>query len=246
MRETDHSLDELEKRIQYRFGDRTLLMQALTHKSYCGDSGKESVEHNEKLEFLGDAVIDLAIAALLMQYHPKAPEGVLTRKRAALVNQTQLATKALELELDKCLRIGKSEEHSEGRSKPSLLSDAFEALCGALYLDAGLPIVLERVETFFFEELCQGSDEDEASPEALGDFKSALQEFTQMAYRTLPVYSQVEQRGPEHQQVFAWKVQVGDVVQATGEGPSKKRAQQEAARGALQQLRQQFGPEEES
>ncbi|MBU1243564.1 ribonuclease III [Myxococcota bacterium] len=229
---------DLEAKIRHHFAEPALLEQAMTHKSFCGDPGKETSIHNEKLEFLGDAVIDLAIASLLMQYLPEATEGVLTRRRASLVNQGTLASKALGLGLDNFLRVGKSEECSEGRTKPSLLSDAFEALIGALYLDAGLDFVLELAEDIFFEELCVGSDRDQTSAEALGDFKSALQELTQSAYRQLPVYTLLEQRGPEHLQVFAYEVRVGEVVCAVGEGNSKKRAQQEAARAALELLRQ--------
>jgi len=228
---------ELEEKLNHRFASSTLLAQALTHKSFCGDPGKETTSHNEKLEFLGDAVIDLAIASLLMKYHPTAPEGVLTRRRASLVNQSTLACKALTLGLDGYLRMGKSEECSEGRTKPSLLSDAFEAVMGALYLDAGWYFVLELIENIFFDDLCGDSEGDDISPEALGDYKSALQEHTQSAYRLLPIYTLLEQRGPEHLQVFAYEVRVGEIVCAVGEGNSKKRAQQEAARAALEKLR---------
>ncbi len=227
----------LEARLRHDFADVRLLEQALTHKSWCGDPGHEAAVHNEKLEFLGDAVVDLAIATLLMRYHPEAPEGVLTRRRASLVNQGTLAVKALGLGLDGLLRLGRSEECSEGRAKPSLLSDAFEAVLGALYLDAGWTFALEFVEELFFEDLCPGTEGDEAcSPEALGDFKSALQELTQSAWRRLPIYTLLRQRGPEHLQVFAYEVRVGDLC-AVGEGNSKKRAQQEAARIALELLR---------
>jgi len=227
----------LEARLRHEFADLRLLEQALTHKSWCGDPGHEAALHNEKLEFLGDAVVDLAIATLLMRYHPEAPEGVLTRLRAALVNQGTLATKALGLGIDGLLRLGRSEECSEGRAKPSLLSDAFEAVLGALYLDAGWTFALEFVEELFFEELCPGAEGDDAcSPEALGDFKSALQELTQSAWRRLPTYTLLDQRGPEHLQVFAYEVRLGNLC-AVGEGNSKKRAQQEAARVALELLR---------
>jgi len=228
----------LEARLGHVFANPRLLEQALTHKSFCGDPGHESAVHNEKLEFLGDAVVDLAVATLLMRHHPEAAEGVLTRRRAALVNQGTLAAKALGLGLDAVLRLGNSEECSDGRAKPSLLSDAFEAVLGALYLDAGWYFVLGLVEELFLEDLCEGSDHDACSPEALGDYKSALQELTQAAFRCLPVYTLLAQRGPEHLQMFAYEVRVGDRVLSTGEGNSKKRAQQEAARAALERLRE--------
>lgn len=226
----------LEERIRYHFREPKLLEHALTHKSFCSEAGPDS-EDNERLEFLGDAVVDLAIAALLMRYHPQVAEGILTRRRASLVNQTQLAAKAIQLGLDRFLRIGKSEECSEGRTKPSLLSDAFEALVGALYLDAGHDFVLSFIEEIFLEELCANCHDENASPEALGDFKSALQELTQATYRCLPVYEEILRTGPEHLHEFVYEVRIGNLVKAQGRGNSKKRAQQEAARVALEQLR---------
>ncbi len=231
----------LEERLRHRFRDSSLLEQALTHKSFCGDAGADSA-HNERLEFLGDAVVDLAIAVLLMRHHPDAPEGVLTRRRASLVNQTQLAAKAVQLGLDRFLRVGKSEECSDGRAKPSLLSDAFEALMGALYLDAGHDFVLSLLEEIFLEELCSDCGNGSASPEALGDFKSALQELTQAAYRCLPAYAEVERTGPEHLQEFVYEVRVGNFLRAIGRGNSKKRAQQDAARAALEMMRRTSAP----
>lgn len=226
----------LEERIRYHFREPKLLEHALTHKSFCSEAGPDS-EDNERLEFLGDAVIDLAIAALLMRYHPQVAEGVLTRRRASLVNQTQLAAKAMQLGLDRFLRIGKSEECSEGRAKPSILSNAFEALIGALYLDAGHEFVLSFVEEIFLAELYANCHDEHASPEALGDFKSALQELTQAKYRCLPVYKEVLRTGPEHLHEFVYEVRIGNLVKAQGRGNSKKRAQQEAAQAALEQLR---------
>lgn len=231
----------LEDRIGHRFFDPKLLEQALTHKSFCGEAGPDT-PHNERLEFLGDAVVDLAIAVLLMRHHPQAAEGVLTRRRASLVNQSQLAAKAMQIGLDRFLRVGKSEECSDGRTKPSLLSDAFEALLGALYLDAGHDFVVSLVEEIFLEELASDCQNEHASPEALGDYKSALQELTQAAYRCLPVYEEVQRMGPEHLQEFVYEVRVGEFLCARGRGNSKKRAQQDAARAALERLRDPSGP----
>ncbi len=216
----------LQRALGYRFKDPLLLLRCLTHVSFERKAGEE---HNEVLEFLGDAVLDLAVSDLLIRSNPDKSEGVLSKMRAALVNSTVLAEKAAALGLGAALRIGKGEEWSGGRTKPSILAGAFEAVLGGVYKDGGYEAARAVVERFF------GAD---VTAKKLGqhDYKTRLQEISQMLYREPPVYRIVAATGPDHAKHFVTEIAVGGKVLAVGEGRSKKQSEQEAAQRALAEL----------
>lgn len=217
---------KLQDELGYIFVDAALLARCLTHVSY--DPGKND-GHNEVLEFLGDAVLDLAISDLLFLRFPDRSEGDLSRMRAGLVNADVLAEKAAQLNLGMLLRLGKGEEQSGGRSKPSILGGAFEALIGAVFRDGGYGAACRVVERSFARDLGEKS---------LGqrDFKTRLQEISQMLYRGPPIYRIISEKGPDHAKLFVTEIEVGGKVLGSGEGASKKQAEQEAAKQALQEL----------
>ena len=179
-------LAELEKELGYSFSDASLLVRALTHVSY---DREKSAGHNEVLEFLGDAVLDLAISDLLIRSFPEKSEGDLSRMRAALVNSTVLPEKAALLNLGPLLRLGKGEERSGGRDKPSILAGAFEALLGAVYRDGGYEAARRLVERYFTTDV---------KGKSLGqqDYKTRLQEISQMLFHAPPSYRLVSESGP--------------------------------------------------
>ncbi|MFQ5515388.1 MAG: ribonuclease III [Myxococcota bacterium] len=219
---------ELEKRLGHRFRDPSLLEHALTHRSRAHEEG--GLTHgNERLEFLGDAVVGLLVAELLMEAHPEAPEGILSRARATLVNRDALAEHARRLGLDREIRLGRSEESSDGRAKPSILADTFEAVLGAIYLDGGLGAARALVLRELGERL-----EHVRQPPL--DAKTRLQELLHARRQTLPRYETVEARGPDHAREFVVEVRAGERVLGRGRGRSKREAEQEAARTALAQL----------
>ena len=220
------NLDGLQKELEYSFRDPSLLIRCLTHVSYNYD---KSLGHNEVLEFLGDAVLDLAISDLLMRRFPKRSEGDLSRMRAALVNSSVLAEKATVLGLGALLRLGKGEERSGGRSKPSILAGAFEALLGAVYRDGGYEAAHKLVERYFAADVGEKNL-------GLQDYKTRLQEISQMLFREPPVYRLVSERGPDHAKSFVTEIAVGGKVLGQGEGGSKKQSEQEAAKKALDEL----------
>jgi ribonuclease-3 len=221
-------LNRLQTELGYTFKDPALLLRALTHVSH---DRQKSEEHNEVLEFLGDAVLDLAVSDLLMRRNPDKPEGVLSKMRAALVNAVVLAEKANHLGLGPLLRIGKGEELSGGRAKASILAGAFEALLGGIYRDGGYEAAQHVVERYF------GAD---VTAEKLGqhDYKTRLQEISQMLFHAPPVYRVVSESGPDHEKYFITEITVGGEILGTGEGRSKKQAEQQAAKKALHELQQ--------
>lgn len=226
--ETNDQLNLLRRQLGYSFKDPGLLRRALTHVSF--DRHKRG-DHNEVLEFLGDAVLDLAVSDLLMQHNPDKAEGDLSRMRAALVNSTVLAEKARQLNLGALLRLGKGEERSQGRGKPSILAGAYEAILGAVYRDGGYEAALSVVERFFLQEV---------TGKQLGqrDYKTQLQEISQMLFHAPPSYRIVDEAGPDHEKVFVTEITVGGEVLGRGEGKSKKISEQEAAKLALVQIQQ--------
>jgi ribonuclease-3 len=221
-------LTELQANLGYTFADPALLGRCLTHVS-CELAQIDG--HNEVLEFLGDAVLGLAVSELLIRYYPEKSEGALSRMRAGLVNAEVLAEKAAQLNLGALLRLGKGEERTGGRVKASILAGAFEALIGGVFSDGGYGPALGIVERYFAADL--GGKE-------LGrrDFKTRLQEISQQLFRKPPVYRIVAETGPDHAKRFETEISVGGRVLGRGEGPSKKQAEQEAAKIALQQLQQ--------
>jgi len=216
----------LQKQLGYRFKDPSLLVRCLTHVSYERAKGRG---HNEVLEFLGDAVLDLAISDLLMRFFPEKSEGDLSRMRAGLVNSNVLAEKAMAVNLGGLLFLGKGEERSGGRSKPSILAGSFEALLGGVYQDGGYAAARRMVERYFSADIKE---------KTLGqqDYKTRLQEISQMLFHAPPTYRLVSESGPDHEKHFVTEIAVGGKVLGKGEGRSKKQAEQEAARKALNEL----------
>ena len=221
----------LERRIDYRFRDAALLEQALTHRSRANEDDEEGAD-NESLEFLGDAVLGFLVAELLFREFPAFDEGQKSKMKAALVSTAALARAAERIALGSYLRLGRGEEKTGGRQKPALLADAFEALVAALYLDGGL----EHVRAFVERELAAALDDVRESAVLGQDYKSALQERLQAANAPLPVYRQIGTVGPDHRKRFEVEVLVAGDPLARGEGGSKKEAEQEAARFALERL----------
>lgn len=225
-----NGLGAIEDRLGHRFTDREILVEALTHSSYANEHKGESVRPNERLEFLGDAVLDLLVSDMLIAERPDATEGDLSKTRSLLVSEASLSTIGSALGLGPLLRLGKGEELSGGREKKSLLADAFEAVLGAVYLDGGIEAARRLVETHFFPVL--------AEPGLLGrrDFKTSLQEICQARGLGLPVYRVVEEEGPDHAKTFRVDLVVDGVRRGTGTGRNKKEAEQDAARIALDNL----------
>ena len=220
-------LEALQKELGYSFKDPSLLVKALTHVSY---DRKKTGSNNEVLEFLGDAVLDLAISDLLIRRFPERSEGDLSRMRAGLVNSAILAEKGSALALGPRLLLGKGEERSAGRRKESILAGAFEALLGGVYQDGGYEPAQRIVERYFAADVIERT---------LGqqDYKTRLQEISQLLFRVPPVYRLLSETGPDHAKCFITEISVGGKVLGTGEGKSKKQSEQEAAKQALNELR---------
>ncbi|HUF40462.1 MAG TPA: ribonuclease III [Verrucomicrobiae bacterium] len=223
---TESLLRVLQKELGYGFKEPELLVRALTHVS---SERRKSAGHNEVLEFLGDAVLGLAVSDLLMRHNPEKSEGDLSRMRAGLVNSAVLAEKAAALKLGPLLRLGKGEERSDGRGKPSILAGAFEALLGAVYQDGGYEAARRIVERYFVADVAERN---------LGqqDFKTRLQEISQMLFHEPPVYRIVAELGPDHDKCFVTEIAVGGKILGKGQGKSKKQSEQEAAERALIEL----------
>jgi ribonuclease III len=215
---------ELEERLRYRFTRGGLLDIALTHPSAA--VGADA--HYERLEFLGDAVLDLAIADLLMRRFPEAKEGVLSKERASIVNGRTLAAKAQEIGIGRALRLGKGEEKSGGREKISILAASFEAVIGAIYTDGGLAPAQLAIEELFAGDI--------GGPGAERDYKTELQEIAYRRFRTQPVYELIGSRGPDHAKMFTTRIRISGRELGVGEGASKKQSEQAAARAALDRI----------
>lgn len=222
--------EKVESLIGYGFDNADLLLEAVTHRSFHNENPGQG-GHNERLEFLGDAVLDLVVADSLMRLHPFAAEGQLTRLRASLVNEASLAQLARSLEIDTVIRLGKGEEKNNGREKPSILSDALEAVVGAIYLDGGYQAARDALEAWLAQVLVEV--EDESSYE---DAKSALQERLQAVGKGPGTYRVVWSSGPDHDRVFEVEFEDGGAALGRGRGHSKKEAEKDAARAALEVL----------
>lgn len=217
----------------YRFRDPALVLQAFRHSSYVNEHVGAGLEDNERLEFLGDAVLDLAVSHLLMEKNQEADEGELSRFRSMVVDEAGLYDVATRLQLGRYLLLGKGEDQSLGRQKPSILADVTEALIGAIYLDGGFDVTKKVIETLFSPLLKKLETDD-----LVQDFKSLLQEFTQQAFKSLPKYRLTEETGPAHDKVFRIALAVNGVVLAEGMGKSKKEAEQCAAKEAYFRLQE--------
>ena len=213
------------------FMDQSLLLRALTHPSYLNEHPSTGLEDNQRLEFLGDAVLDFVSGELLYHKFPEAPEGRMTRLRAALVRTETLAEFSQKCLVDSALMLGRGEEESGGRSRANNLCAAFEAIMGALYLDQGMEAVRTFVTPLFNETL-----EEIVRLELDKDAKSRLQEWSQATLSITPSYQTVDSRGPDHAKEFTVAVYIGEKEYARGSGSSKQAAAQEAAREALDLL----------
>lgn len=220
-----------EEIIGYRFQNKGLLEQAFTHKSYHNEKQSESFGHNERLEFLGDAVLDLTLSDYLMGEYPLSPEGELSKIRASLVNETLLAEVAKSFSMSEWLLLGKGELVTNGAEKPRLLASMFEAFIGALYLDAGY----EYTRTFVTKVFKKYVEETDPKVGFLTDFKTRLQEVTQEKFKKIPIYQVISQSGPDHEKIFSVGVKIQDDLVFLGEGRSKKQAEQSAAEKALKE-----------
>ena len=224
---------ELESILGHQFRDPQWLLQALMHSSRIPErAAEEPAESNEKLEFLGDAVLELVVSEDLVREFPDWSEGQLSKSRARLVNATAISLSALRLGLGKYLRLGRGEEKTGGRTKPALLADAYEALIAAIYLDGGL----EAARGFVRRSLVEGAIAVEAERLGHTDHKSALQEFLQSRGMAPGAYHVIAETGPDHQKTFRVEVRIAGQVSAVGCGKTKKEAEQSAAIAALIQL----------
>jgi ribonuclease-3 len=220
----------LEERLGHRFADRSLLDRALTHTSRANESLSPGVGHNEPLEFLGDAVLGFIVSDLLHRRDPEGDEGTKSKTRALLVSEPSLARRAEALGIPELLQLGRGEEKSGGRQKVTLWADAYEAVVAALYLDGGLPAAFGFVSADFARDLEAGAGL------ATQDAKSELQEVLQARGADVPEYRVVAEEGPSHRRRFRVACVIEGRAVAEGEGYSKKEAQQDAARRALDAL----------
>ena len=220
--------DILENTVGYRFHDKELLRQALTHPSYSGEMRWSRERSNQRLEFLGDAVLELIVSDYLYREHPETEEGELTRMRSSLVFEAALTVCARDIGLGEFIYLGKGEEISSGREKPSILSDTFEALIGAIFLDGGYT----EAKRFIYEHIID--DIDELS--LLKDGKSMLQEYTQKFEGMQLRYHTFSLESPEHKKCFCSEIYINERLITSGTGHSKKSAEQEAALQAIKLL----------
>ncbi len=226
------NLSKLEELISYQFKNKDLLKESLTHRSYLNEEPAWSLPHNERLEFLGDAVLELAVTEELFNRYPDYTEGQLTPIRSALVNFQMLAQIAREsLNLENFVLLSRGEAKDTGRAREVILANAMESVIGALYLDGGYVSAKNFVNRFVLERL-----HEVMSKGLYKDAKSELQEKIQEQLKVTPTYKVLGETGPDHEKTFTVGVYFGDNLMAQGEGPSKQEAEVEAAKAALRQL----------
>lgn len=220
--------DNFETKIGYVFADKALLEQAFTHRSYLNENRSLRREHNERLEFLGDAVLELVVTEYLFAKYPEKPEGELTAVRAALVNTVSISDAAVRLGMNDYLLLSRGEARDTGRARAIILANAFEALIGAIYLDTGY----DPAKAFIAAQLFHKTEEV-VQKRLWQDAKSRLQELAQERSKVTPVYQLLDQSGPDHDRVFLVGAYIGSEKIAVGEGRSKQEAEQDAAQKAL-------------
>ncbi len=226
------NFSSLVDEIGYQFNDAKYLQKALTHRSFHNENPKKSVGHNERLEFLGDAVLDLVISEKIFTMFPDLEEGHLSKIRAGLVNESGLCRIAEKMQLGQYMRLGKGEEQTQGREKPRLLSSTLEALIGAIYLDGGMQPAKDFLLKYFDGEF----NSDISQDSQLGDYKTQLQELTQKVHKKIPIYELISEDGPDHDKVFSVRVRLNGKELGMGKGKTKKLAEQVAASKALEAL----------
>lgn len=234
------ALRTLESALSHHFRDLGLLDNALIHSSFVNEQGDMAGQDNERLEFLGDAVLQLCISDLLMRTFPGYREGQLSKLRAAVVNEQPLAELARRFGLGDYLLLGKGETSSGGRTKPSLLANAFEAVIAAVYLDAGFERTRELIRKIFAPLI------EEREGPVYRDHKTDLQELCRTRFNALPRYTVIGEEGPDHAKVFSVQITLADTIIATGTGTSRKQAEQQAAGTALEELEKMSLPEPEA
>jgi ribonuclease-3 len=227
------AISPVEKFIHYTFRDKSLLEEALRHSSFVNEVPDAGLRDNERLEFLGDAVLNLVVGHILLTRFAVWKEGDLSRMRANLVNEHQLAKLARSLELGTAIKLGKGEAHSGGHEKNSILAGTLEALMAAVYVDGGFEAAFAMIQGLFLPLVQQLDDANEHA-----DFKSQLQELVQARPGTMPSYAVTREEGPDHDKTFSVQLCVMD-IKTQGVGKSKKAAEQDAARKALELIRQQ-------
>lgn len=225
------NLEEFERKIAYTFSDKNLLILALTHSSYANETRKGSHENNERLEFLGDAVLDMAVSEYMYRHFPKMPEGELTKLRAAVVCEGSLAELSRKLGIGRALLLGKGEESTGGRNRDSILADAFESIIGAICIDGGVDAAIEYVLHFMVDCI-----EHTKSNFRNLDCKTHLQEVIQKISKVPLQYAIIDEQGPDHNKVFVAEVTHEGRVLGKGSGKSKKEAEQSAANDALEHI----------
>lgn len=220
-------MESLEKRLQYKFNNINYLKNALTHSSYANEV-RDGFSSNERLEFLGDSVLSVIVSEYIFEKFPKMPEGELTRLRASLVCEKALCSFARELHIGDYLMLGKGEERGGGRERDSILADAFEAVLAAIFLDGGMAPAKEHIMRFVLRDVKHTSDE------TFKDYKTTLQEIIQRNPEESVSYILTNQSGPDHNKSFTVEVRLNSNVIGVGSGSSKKRAEQMAAKQALE------------
>jgi len=225
------TLKVLEDRLGYRFKEITWLDQALTHKSFIYETNHPEKTANEVLEFLGDSVLNLAVSFLLFLKFADAQEGTLSMLRSQLVKRSSLASLSKELQLEGYLLLGKSQQLNGGTQKSSILANTYEALVGAIFMDSGFDQALDIIKGHFETYL-----QTNAPSELFNDFKSLLQIYSQQFHGVSPQYRMMNESGPDHDKSFQASVMIGDEVKGLGWGKSKKEAEQEAAKDALEEI----------
>jgi len=221
----------LEKILDYKFKNKILLKEALTHPSFQKKSLKDKKANNQRLEFLGDSVLNLVVTEYLYRKLPSFSEGKLTKIKSVIVSKDILAKWANQLSLGKYIILGKGEDSTGGRKKLSILADCFEALLGAIYLDTGLQKTKKIISLFIKKEtelIIKGKHGE--------DYKTLLQEISQKKMKCLPEYCLIKEKGPDHKKIFSIEVRLKKIVYGTGTGENKKEAEQEAAQDALKKL----------
>ena len=226
-----NDLNELEKIIGYKFTDRKNLVLALTHSSYANDLKLGKLAHNERLEFLGDAVLELSSSEALFEMYPEKKEGELTRLRASIVCEPTLAACARDISLDKYLMLGRGEEQTGGRNRDSVVSDAFEALIGAIYIDGGFASAKDFVSKFVMNDV--------ENKHLFYDSKTILQELLQKVFKERVEYVLVEETGPDHNKQFTVDAVFDGKVIGSGTGKTKRKAEQQAAYEAIKKIKEQ-------
>lgn len=221
---------ELAQRYNIKFKNEALLEEAFTHSSYVNEHRGEGLKDNERLEFLGDAVLEITVSDYLFHHYPDFPEGILTRLRAEIVREKSLHDFSKEANFDQHVQLGKGEEVGGGRQRPALLADVFEAFLGALYLDQGVKQVIAFLDQMVFPKISSGVFSHGM------DYKTSLQEFLQRDGEISITYELIDESGPAHDRQFEAQVRVEEEVLGTGMGRTKKKAEQMAAKDALEKL----------